>query len=118
VGTRAFGVAIRGIFTPRLAKGAKVSPKFVATEFKEGTKDAAKLGVNAAEASEAGATQEVSEDGFGLVVGGVRDGDSVDLAFGNEALKEGIASTPRGVFEIGPFAHGLGGDVLVADEAG
>ena len=72
--------------------------------------------VNAAESGEAGATKDVSEDGFGLIVGSVGDSDSVELAFGDETLKEGVARATGRLFEIGALAFRLGGDVLAGHE--
>jgi hypothetical protein len=86
-----------------LADGAEVRAKIVASEFQERTKDATELRVNATEAWEAGAAKDMSEDGFGLIVGGVCDGNFVELAISDEPFEEGVARAAGGVFEIGAF---------------
>jgi hypothetical protein len=74
--------------------------------------------MNATEAGEAGAAENMGEDGFGLIVGGVRDGDFVELVFGGEAFEERVAGAAGGVFEIGTLAFGFGGDVFAGNEEG
>jgi len=114
--TGAFGVAIGGVFAPGLAAGTEISAKIGAADFEERAKDSAGFGVNAAKAGEAGAAEDVSEDGFGLVVGGVGHGNFVEKAFGDETVEEGIAGTARGVFKIGALAFGFSGDVFAGHE--
>ena len=60
--------------------------------------------MNAAEAGQACAAQNVSEHGFGLIVGGVGDGDFRDVIGGNEPIEKGVTGAARGVFEVGLVA--------------
>jgi hypothetical protein len=115
-GARAFGVAVGGVLAPGLAAETEIVAKIGAAEFEERAENGAGFGMDAAEAGESSAAEDVSENGFGLVVGSVGDGDFVELAFGDEALKEGVAGAAGGVFEVGALAFGFGGDVFADDE--
>jgi hypothetical protein len=112
----ATGVAVGRVFAPSLAAKAEVRAQFVAAECEQGTEDDAGFRVNSGEPGETGAAKNVREDGFGLVIGGVGNGNFVEMGFGGEAFKEGVAGAAGGVFEVGVLARGLGGDVFVRQE--
>ena len=63
--------------------------------------------MDASESGESGAAKDVGEDGFGLVVSGVSDGNSGAMAGINQRLEEIIASTTASVFEVGAFHFGF-----------
>lgn len=67
----------------------------------------------AAEAVGPGAAQELHDDGFGLVVKGVRGGEGVGAAFGEEVGKGGVTEGAGGFFEAfaGLLLAGCGVDV-------
>jgi hypothetical protein len=110
-GAEARGVLIGGVLAPGLFFGAEVGAEVGPTDVKQRADDGFGLGMDAAEAGEAGAAEDVGEDGFGLVVGGVGYGDAIDFFCGDEAGEKVVAGAAGGVFEIGFFAFGLGGDV-------
>src|SRR6516164_8931342 len=90
-GTQAAGIAVGRVFAPSLAAKAEVRAQLVAAEFEQGAEDHPGFGVNAGEPGKAGAPKNVGEDGFGLVVGSVGDGDVVEMSGAGEAFEEGVA---------------------------
>src|SRR6516162_1864245 len=112
----ATGVAVGRVFAPSLTAKAEVRAQFVAAECEQGAKDDAGFRVNSGEPGETGAAKNVREDGFGLVIGSVGNGNFVEMSVAGEAFKERVAGAPRGVFEVGVLAPGLGGHVLVRKE--
>jgi hypothetical protein len=115
-GTQAAGIAVGRVFAPSVAAKAEVRAQLVAAEFEQGAKDQPGFGVNAGEPGKAGAPKNVGENGFGLVVGSVGDGDVVEMSAPGEAFEEGVAAAAGGVFKIGVLALGLPPDVFVRDE--
>ena len=97
---------------------AEIGAEFGATKFQKRAEDVSDFGVNAAEAGESGTAKNVGKNGFGLVVGGVSDGDAIEVFFGREAFEERVASAAGGVFEIGVLLFGFGEDVFARDEEG
>ena len=93
----------------------EVGAQLSAAEFEERTDDVTGDGMNAAEAGESGAAQDVRENGFGLVVGGMGDSDFVDVALGDQFGEEAVAGAARGVFKVGFFAASFGFYVGSAD---
>jgi hypothetical protein len=60
--------------------------------------------VNSAEAGEPGSPQDVSEDRFGLVIGGMGHGEFRYFPVGSELREKRIARSACGIFEIGFLA--------------
>jgi hypothetical protein len=117
-GTGACGVAVGGIFAPGLATGTEIGAKRGAANFEKWAKDGARLGMNASEPGEARSAENVSKDGFGLIVGGVGHGDFVKLAIGDESFEKGVARAAGGVFEVGALAFGFRCDIFTRNEEG
>jgi hypothetical protein len=115
-GTQTAGIAVGRVFAPSLAAKAEIRAQLVAAEFEQGAEDYPGFGVNAGKPGKAGAPQNVGEDGFGLVVGRVGDGNVVEMSGAGEAFEEGVASAAGSVFKIGALAPGLPFDVFVRDE--
>jgi len=105
-------VPIGSIFPPRLALAAQVGAQIRTADFEQRAKDGARCGMDAAKSGESRATQDVRQDGFRLIVGGVRDGDAVEPAFLREALKKGVSRAPRHIFQIAVFAFGFRGNIF------
>jgi hypothetical protein len=99
-----------------LAFGAEIGAEGGAAEGEEWAEDVAGFGVNAAESGEAGAAEDVGENGFGLVVGSVGYGDAVEFFFGDESIEEGVAGAAGGVFKINFFAAGFCGYIGAGGE--
>src|SRR5580700_980939 len=74
--------------------------------------------MNSAEAGESGAAQDVGEDGFGLVIGGMRYGQPRQFLFVDEAREKTVARAASRIFDIGLFAFGFGGDVFSSNVKG
>jgi hypothetical protein len=75
-------------------------------------------GMNAGEAGESGAAEDVGENGLGLIIGGMSDGDVHGVAIGDELTEEGVAGSAGSVFEIGFVALRLDSNVRVGDAEG
>src|SRR5882724_12767775 len=71
--------------------------------------------MDSAEAGESGAAQDVGEDSFGLVIGGVGYGEPGQFFFFDESSEKGVARPASGILEVCLFAFGFGGNVLPAD---
>jgi hypothetical protein len=112
----ATGVAVGRVLAPSLTAKAQVRAQFVAAECQQGTKDDAGFRVNSGEPGETGAAKNVGENGFGLVIGSVGNGNFVEVSVAGEAFKEGVAGAAGGVFEVGVLEPGLGGHVFVRKE--
>jgi len=115
-GAQAAGVAVGSVFAPGLAAKTKIRAQILAAKFEQGTESGAGLGVNAGESGKTGSAEHVGENGFSLVVGGVSDGDFVEMMVAGEVFKEGVTGTTSGVFDVGMFAPGFGGDVFARRE--
>src|SRR3974390_388454 len=105
----ATGVAVGRVRAPRVTAKAEVRAQFVAAECQQGTKDDAGFWVNSGEPGETGAAKNVREDGFGLVIGSVGNGNFVEMSVAGEAFKEGVAGAAGG---------GVGGGGARAGAAG
>ena len=68
--------------------------------------------MNAAQACEARAADYVRENGFGLIVRSVRNGDARGAAFGDDAVEKSVAQLARHVFEVAALAGGFGSNVF------
>src|ERR1700730_9727680 len=64
--------------------------------------------MNAAKPGESAATQNVRQDRFGLIVGGMRDSDLVQMMFAGALREKSVAETPRGSLQIGFVIFGDG----------
>jgi hypothetical protein len=53
----------------------------------------------------------VSENGFGLIIGGVGYGDSGGVAAGDKLIEKGVPRAAPGVFEVSSVSFGVGGDI-------
>src|ERR1700734_770498 len=56
------------------------------------------------------------EDGFGLIVRGMSNGDACGFSFFNQATKEIVSKAPSGVFHIPLVALGNSGHILAIEE--
>ena len=81
----------------------EIGAQFLAAHGQQRAEDLSYGGMNAAEAGEAGTAQDMCEDGFGLVVGGVGHGNARAAGGVHEGLEKGVAGAAGGVFEIGAF---------------
>jgi hypothetical protein len=114
VGAGPCGVAIGGIFAPGLFFCAEVRAQIGTAQCKERADNGAGVArhrVNSAKSGEAGAAKDVSEHGFGLIVGGVGYGDSGGVAGGDKLIEKGVTRAAPGVFEIGLVPFGVYGDI-------
>jgi hypothetical protein len=114
-GARFGGVPIGGVFAPRLFAGPEVGTEIGTPGVQEWADNRAGSGVNAGETGESGSSKKVSQDGFGLIVGGVSDGDRREVFFLGQLREKLVARPTGGVFQIGFLAFGFGGDVIAAD---
>ena len=91
-------VGVRGIFPPRLVAFGKEAAKVVAAGGEQGAQDRAggkrKNGRDASESFKPGPAEEFHEDGFGLVVEGVRGQDVGDCALGEQFAEGFVAEGP------------------------
>jgi len=94
-----------------LLSGPEVGAEVGAAECEERADYVSGDGVDATEACEAGASQDVSENGFSLIVGGVGYGDSGGVPCGDELIEEGVTRSAPSVFEIGFVAFSICGDI-------
>ena len=115
-GAHSVGVAVRGVFTPRLFLAAEIGAQIGAADFEERTNDDAGGGMDAAKPGEPRAAKDVRQDGFRLIVGGVRNGDAIEAVLLNELLKKGVPRAPRHVFQIAAFSFGFRGDIFRSHE--
>lgn len=97
------GVSIGGVRAPGLVEDAEIVLNLRARDGEERAKDwaalrAFKFWMNAGETLRPCAAQDFGEDGFSLVVEGVRGGDGVHLAGRHQLPKPGIAQASRGFF--------------------
>lgn len=67
--------------------------------------------MNSAEPFGPASAQEAVEDGLGLIVEGVRGGDGIGVAIGQQGPEPGIAQLARGLFEGLLVAGCCGGSV-------
>ena len=108
-------MAVGGVFAPGLVEGFEEGFDLGAGGGEERAEDAAlgevDDGVDAGEAFGPCAAKELGEDGFGLVVEGVRGGDGVDWTGGHELAEPGVAQAAGGFFDgVGGFSGGgIGG---------
>ncbi|HUI53248.1 MAG TPA: hypothetical protein VLX60_15795 [Terriglobales bacterium] len=65
------------------------------------------------EAGKTGPSQDVSENGFGLIIHRVRCSDAIGCPLRYELLEECVTSATPCIFEIGLFTARLGGDIGV-----
>ena len=114
--TCAFGVAIRGVLTPSLPARAKVGAQIGAAQSEQRAKNGAGFWVNAAQSGQASAAENVSQDSFGLVIGGVGNSDFVEPTLRDQAVEASVARATGCFFEVGTFALGLGGDVFAGNK--
>ena len=101
------GIEVGGVFAPGLAKSAEVGEDLRAGGSEERAKNAAagagKDGVDAGEAGRPGSAEELHEDGFGLVVEGVRREDGIGGSAGEVRVEDAVAEG------AGSFFQGLSG---------
>ncbi len=100
-------VPIRRVFAPRLAQCLEVGFNIVAPGGKQRTQNAAlrKLhdGMDGRESLGPGTTQELGQNGLGLIVQGVGSGHRIHFARGHQPAKPAVAQT------AGRFLDALGG---------
>ena len=68
------------------------------------------------EAAGSGAAQQAEEDGFGLIVAGVRGGHAVEAMIGGSALEKIVAGAASGGFERKTMQRGQRGDIAGFDD--
>jgi hypothetical protein len=68
--------------------------------------------MDAADSGEAGAPENVSENGFSLIVGSVGHCNSVEKPLGDQAFTEGVTGAAGGVLKIGVLSLCFGRDVF------
>jgi hypothetical protein len=100
-------VAVRRVFSPRLAQRTQIDAKLAPPKMQKRTKNRAGLGMNAAQARDSRSAQNMRKDGFALVVRRVGNGNTIESSIGNEPIEVRVARAPRRVFHIGPFLPGL-----------
>ncbi len=115
-GARAAGVAVGGILAPGLADGAQIFPELLAASCQQRPHHCANDGVNAAEAGEARAANDVRENCFGLIVGGVGHGDVRCATFGDDTVEKRVAQLARRVFEIAALPTGFSADIFASED--
>lgn len=110
-GAEARGVPVGGVFAPRLLSRPEVVAQLGAADVQQRPDNMFGLRMNAAETGEAGAAQDMRQNGFRLVIGSMGDGQAIDFLIRDQAGKESVARAAGGIFEIGFFAFGFGGNI-------
>src|SRR5271154_1806592 len=105
-------ITVRRVFTPDLVFRAEIVAQILAGDSEQRADHRASGRINARQASGSCSANQMSQDGFGLILGGVCYGDASCLAGGADAFEECIAQASRGVFEIPSMTGGFGGNVL------
>ena len=103
-------VAVGGVLLPGLVAGVKEGFDLLAGSPKEGAEDRTlgkgEDGVDARETLGPCSAEEFGEDGFGLVVEGVRGGDGVERHVAEELAEPGVAQAAGRAFD------GVGGEIV------
>uniref|UniRef100_E6QIW8 Uncharacterized protein n=1 Tax=mine drainage metagenome TaxID=410659 RepID=E6QIW8_9ZZZZ len=104
-------LAVGAVFTPGLAAFAEPGLDLGAADGEHGAEDHSRVRMNdrenACEAFGPGSAKEFGEDGFGLVVEGVRGGYGIDDTGGHEALEPCVTQAAGGFFDSMPCLPGL-----------
>src|SRR5271156_1229808 len=105
-------ITVRSFFTPDLVFRAEIVAQILAGDSEQRADNGASGRINARQASGSCSANQMSQNGFGLILGRVCYGDACRLSGGADALEECIAQAARGVFEIPSMTGGFGGNVL------
>jgi hypothetical protein len=116
------GIGVGGVGSPGLIAGSEERFDLAAAGREQGAKDSTGArgvdgddGMDCGDAFCPGSTEELHEDGFGLVVEGVGREDRVGVAGGDEGAEKGVANLASGFFEGFAIFSGSGGDVGSVD---
>src|SRR5271154_6773389 len=105
-------IAVRRVFTPDLVFRAEIVAQILAGDSEQRANNGASGRINARQTRGARSANQMSQNGFGLVLGGVCYGDARRLSGGADAFEECITQASRSVFEIPSMTGGFGGNVL------
>src|SRR5271156_7006932 len=105
-------ITVRRVFTPDLIFRAEIVAQILAGDSEQRADNGTSGRINAGQTSGSRSANQMSQNGFGLILGGVCYGDARRLSGGADAVEECISQASRSVFEIPTMTGGFGGNVL------
>jgi len=99
-GARPGCILVGRVLAPRLPQISEKLTQFGAPYFKKGANDSSRYRIDSRQTRKASASQQMRQDGFRLIVGGVSHCDSIQVAGHSAAREKLVTQAPGCVFKI------------------